>query len=69
MSSDGLKYLIVRDKVGRKVRGFMSFMVDTEYGVPCVWMYEIHLDEELRGYVALSPVLLADYLPDRKTFF
>lgn len=36
-----------------EIKGFMSFMPTYEDGIKVVYLYEIHLIDELRGFVAL----------------
>lgn len=65
MKSPELRYILVSDEEG-SLRGFVSLMPTWEEGEPVVYCYEIHLEEDLRGFVLFSrpfsscPLGLAD---------
>lgn len=40
-----------------EIKGFMSFMPTFEDGIKVVYLYEIHLMDELRGFVSLFLIL------------
>ncbi|KAM9880920.1 GNAT family acetyltransferase nat4 [Verticillium dahliae] len=50
MKSAELRYILVRDE-NNDLRGFTSLMPTWEDGEPVVYCYEIHLEDELHGYV------------------
>lgn len=49
-----LKYLIV--KRDRDVEGFVSIMPTYEDDYPVIYIYEIHLDSSLQGYIEALPL-------------
>ena len=69
MSSVDLRYILVKD--AEHVKGFTSLMPTFENGEPVVYCYEIHLSDELQGYVLphnpLHRTSLANMFLPRKT--
>ena len=45
-----LKYILVKSSDG-EVKGFTSLMPTYEDDLPVLYCYEIHLEDELQGYV------------------
>ncbi len=45
-----LRYILLRTSQNGALLGFMSFMLTFEDGLEVVYLYEIHLHDELRGF-------------------
>jgi hypothetical protein len=51
MKDPDMKYILVRqlDSPAKEVKAFMSFMPTMEDGIDVLYLYEIHLADELQG--------------------
>lgn len=44
-----MRYVLVRDDRDKSIQGFISFMITYEDGFEVVYIYEVHLNEAMRG--------------------
>ncbi|CAK9841592.1 histone N-acetyltransferase Naa40/NatD [Schizosaccharomyces pombe] len=49
MEMEKLEYICIFEKTSKKLVGFLSFEDTVEAGLTCLYIYEIQLDEHIRG--------------------